>query len=301
MPGRVLVARSAACAGRRARIVAASRARARVSRGSSPMSATTHLARVEAAGRDREPDLRPCERDGHGRLARRRPATSPVDALTPEGTSTATTGAPARVDRSISRAASSRGSPWKPVPRSASTITSGSPSSPTPSTTRAPRARPRAAPRARSARRRRCAAAADDHERRASGKRAQHHLGDRAAGALHQLVDVVRRLGRAASPRRCRAARSSCVDDDRDRRGELARVRHRELDRARADAARPTPPSGRRACTPGFGRPRDLDLLPGEARRPSRAPCRPPPCRRSGRRSAAAGSASSRSRRARPR
>ena len=50
------------------------------------------------------------------------PATSPVDASTPEGTSAATTGAPAAVIASIAAAASSRGAPVLPVPRSASTI-----------------------------------------------------------------------------------------------------------------------------------------------------------------------------------
>ena len=52
------------------------------------------------------------------------PATSPVEASTPEGTSTATTGRPAALMRSISAAASGRGAPRKPVPKSASTITS---------------------------------------------------------------------------------------------------------------------------------------------------------------------------------
>ena len=52
------------------------------------------------------------------------PAISPVDASTPEGRSTDTTGAPEPLMRSISAAASGRGSPWKPVPKSASTMTS---------------------------------------------------------------------------------------------------------------------------------------------------------------------------------
>src|SRR5437762_689848 len=53
------------------------------------------------------------------------PATSPVDAFTPDGMSTATTGAPAPLIRSISAAVSSRGAPFIPVPSSASTIRSG--------------------------------------------------------------------------------------------------------------------------------------------------------------------------------
>ena len=57
------------------------------------------------------------------------PATSPVDASTPDGMSTATTGAPERLislDRRVPR--SGRGSPWKPVPSSASITRSASPS-----------------------------------------------------------------------------------------------------------------------------------------------------------------------------
>ena len=52
------------------------------------------------------------------------PATSPVDAFTPEGTSTETTGSPAALICSICRAVSGRGSSRKPVPKSASTMTS---------------------------------------------------------------------------------------------------------------------------------------------------------------------------------
>ncbi len=52
------------------------------------------------------------------------PAISPVEASTPDGTSTATTGASAAFIRAISSAASGRGSPWNPVPKSASTTTS---------------------------------------------------------------------------------------------------------------------------------------------------------------------------------
>ena len=42
------------------------------------------------------------------------PAVSPVEASTPEGRSTATTGAPHALIRSITAAASGRGAPWKP-------------------------------------------------------------------------------------------------------------------------------------------------------------------------------------------
>ena len=54
------------------------------------------------------------------------PAISPVSALTPDGRSTATTGTPAAFIASICAAASGRGSPLKPVPKSASISTSPS-------------------------------------------------------------------------------------------------------------------------------------------------------------------------------
>ena len=62
------------------------------------------------------------------------PATSPVDASTPEGRSTETTGAAAALIRSMAAAASARGSPRNPVPKSASTITSAPSTSPVSST-----------------------------------------------------------------------------------------------------------------------------------------------------------------------
>ena len=52
------------------------------------------------------------------------PATSPVEASTPDGRSTATTGSPAALIRSISAAASDRGAPRNPVPKRASITTS---------------------------------------------------------------------------------------------------------------------------------------------------------------------------------
>ena len=52
------------------------------------------------------------------------PATSPVEASTPDGTSSERTGAPRELISSMWRAASARGAPRKPVPKSASTTTS---------------------------------------------------------------------------------------------------------------------------------------------------------------------------------
>jgi hypothetical protein len=66
------------------------------------------------------------------------PTISPVDAFTPEGTSTEITGTPAERIASIDRAASSRGSPWKPVPKMASMTTSACGSGAPTSTTSAP-------------------------------------------------------------------------------------------------------------------------------------------------------------------
>jgi hypothetical protein len=57
------------------------------------------------------------------------PAISPVEASTPDGTSTATIGTGDALMRSIVSAASSRGAPWKPVPNSASMTTSAPSSS----------------------------------------------------------------------------------------------------------------------------------------------------------------------------
>ena len=78
---------------------------------------------VEATGRDDSPTL--AAWNVTVRSARTAaPSTSPVEAFTPDGRSTATTGAPAALIRSITPAASGRGSPWKPVPKSASITTS---------------------------------------------------------------------------------------------------------------------------------------------------------------------------------
>ena len=54
------------------------------------------------------------------------PSTSPLEALTPEAMSAATTGAPQPLIASIAAAAGSRGSPEKPVPKTASTTTPAS-------------------------------------------------------------------------------------------------------------------------------------------------------------------------------
>ena len=69
------------------------------------------VARMEATRSDDEPDLAAVHR--HGELGANGGAGEPrrVDASTPEGISTATTGTPAPLMRSITAAASPRGSP----------------------------------------------------------------------------------------------------------------------------------------------------------------------------------------------
>ena len=96
-----------------------------VSTGPSPMSATTTSPAWKRPGATSVPTFGPCIVTVTVAWTHA-PATSPVEAFTPEGRSTATTGLPAALIASIVRAASSRGSPWKPVPKSASMTTSAS-------------------------------------------------------------------------------------------------------------------------------------------------------------------------------
>ena len=95
------------------------------------MSATRTTPARKRPGATSSPTLRPWKVTvASARTAA--PATSPVEASTPDGRSMANTRAPLVLIRSISDAASARGSPVNPVPKSASTITSGSPSSVSP-------------------------------------------------------------------------------------------------------------------------------------------------------------------------
>ena len=57
------------------------------------------------------------------------PATAPVDPSTPEGMSTATTGTTASPSARIASACVPSGTPWNPVPKTASIATSARPSS----------------------------------------------------------------------------------------------------------------------------------------------------------------------------
>src|ERR1700741_3001911 len=96
--------------------------------------------------------------------------------------STETTGARAALIRPIVAAASARGSPGKPVPKRASTITSAC-STATGSTAAQPPPRGPPAPEG-------------DGARARVGEPLQHLACGRRSGTLHQLADVVALLGR---------------------------------------------------------------------------------------------------------
>ena len=203
---------------------------------------------------------------------------------------------PAAFMRSMSAPRPARGSPVKPVPNSASTITSGSPSS-----SRRPSRRRRAppSPHAR-ARARRCA-----RRRRSSRRRRRPSSGARPDGARARRAATwpparsissatVRDSPDSASRRRasrppCRAARSSDIDDARPPAASSREcVIERSTSPAPTCAAHAATRPDRR--TPGFGRPTiSISCHAKRARRRSRAPSRPPPSRRSGPRSSAAG------------
>ena len=101
------------------------------------------------------------------------------------------------------------------------------------------------------------AAAADDGDPVRIGEQLQHLAGDRGPGPLHQLRRGLRVAGIRSSAARISAAvysGSSIGCDDCDCGGELARVRHRQVDRARFHPLGPgrDVPESR---TDGFGRP----------------------------------------------
>ena len=81
------------------------------------------LAGASLARRDPVAELGGVEADCESRPCTATPATSPVEASTPEGMSAATTGAPQPLIASIAASAGARGAPEKPVPKIASTTT----------------------------------------------------------------------------------------------------------------------------------------------------------------------------------
>src|SRR5437763_8215317 len=220
------------------------------------MSATTTAPAWKRPGATSSPTLRPCivtvtVASTHA------PATSPVEASTPEGRSTETTGTPAPLIASTLCAASSRGSPWKPVPKSASRITSA-PSTPSLTTASRPaaaitstaiRPSPPFAPLPQTA-----------TNRRASGnRRIASSATTRPARAISSSTSW------PASARFISSAvyRGSSIGDEGHRLGELARVGHRELDLPGAHALGPRlrlPAQRHARLRPA----RDLDLAPRE-------------------------------------
>src|SRR5690606_37054895 len=91
--------------------------------GPSPMSTSSTRPAYEAPGSTSSPVFHaPIVTVTPARTAL--PSTRPVDASTPLGTSTATTGAPARPSISASPAYGSRNAPETPIPTSPSTISS---------------------------------------------------------------------------------------------------------------------------------------------------------------------------------
>ncbi len=284
--------------GTSSRTLVPTRPLSRARRGRAPMSATSTSPAWKRPGATTRPSFTPWNVTvADARTAT--PATSPVDASMPDGTSTETTGSPTALIISIAAAASRLGAPVKPVPKSASTTTSARPAS----------AR-KATPTSRARRRFSSGIAADRAARRRAGAPRPHGLprgaaaprrarrrrwppartrsrrGARRGTGARRWPPRPRRLapsGRAwarstplrppASPRPCRAARASsrlahgtphvAVLDGADRGRQLLRVRHRQVDAAGLDPLRPCLRRAREAhlrLRPAH----DLDLLPGE-------------------------------------
>ena len=159
-----------------------------VSRRLEPDVRDHDVARLEEPGRDREPDLAAVEGDRERLRARPRPAISPVEASTPEGMSTATTGRRCGVDpldrrrRLLARRAVEAG-PEERVDDHVRLLDRGRLDRVAALLAEDPGGDPPvAAVRA---------AAADDGDPARVGKRCMHLARDRRAGALHQLRDVV--------------------------------------------------------------------------------------------------------------
>src|SRR5262249_3550647 len=212
------------------------------------------------------------------------PGVSPVEATTPDGTSTATTGFPEPLIRSIIRATSSRGASRRPMPSRASTITSGSPSSPNPSTTATSR------PRSRSTRAHTRPSPPLFPPPQTTATRPGKRSATRSATAVParsissssgpSCASSARRVSSAVRSGRSPFTTVSLRHHHRNCRRQVAGVRHGELDPPRAD------PLGhlRRPAAqlhPRLGPADHLDLLPGEVdARPERLPhrllCREP-------------------------
>ena len=200
------------------------------------------------------------------------PATSPVEASTPDGRSTATIAASEAFIASISPTASGRGAPVNPVPKSASTITSGVPTSVSPALASTSRTSRPASSRYRAATRPSPPLFPPPQTtviRRACSKSAI-----RTSATAFPARSISTSTSCPSSARRISSAvySGSNIAGDGDRGGELLRVRHRQLDLAHAQ------PLGALAQSPGqphrrLGPAGDLDLPPGEVDGDSEAEC----------------------------
>ena len=270
--------------------------RCAVSRGSSPMSTTMTSPAWKRPGPTTSPTLRPCIVTVTS-ASTAAPSTSPVEAFTPDGMSTASTGAPDALIRSIvargvvARRAAQPGAEQRVdhEVRAVLDLLAG----------RAPRQDARRDPAVAAVR-----AAAREAARTAARRGKLRSASSATARPARSISvgDVVALLGGPHLVGRVERLEHQRVGDDGDRHRELAAVRHREVDRAGGDALRPRP----RAAVQRHARLRPARrsrcrATRTPARRRGRAPCRRPPCRRSGRRTTARGSCASRSRRARPR
>src|SRR5437588_8171086 len=249
--------------------------RCSVSSASSPMSATCTLPAWKRPGATMRPTLRPWKVTVvSARTAT--PATSPVDASTPEGRSTASTRAADALMRSINAAASGLGSPEKPVPKSASTITSGSPSSDSPAFASTTRTSLPACCSSRAAIRPSPPFAPPPHT---TVQRSARGCCSRPTRAV---AFPARSISSSTLPAYCSSAvrisaeeykgSSSGIAHHRDGLRELARVRHREVDGVRPDVLGPggdAPGETHRRLRTAH----DLDVLPRECPRDAEAEC----------------------------
>ena len=288
-----------------------------------PMSITSTSPACALPGLDPQPGLGAVERRGRDRTAPPRPSTSPVDASTPDGTSAATTGALARVDRLDHRVRRDRAARRsKPVPSSASTITCalssragverrpaaapGSRLSCACASSPSPLGRPdgehvdlapglRAAAARRRARRRRCCPCRRRSRSARRARAAATTRGEPLPRALHQLQrrDALRRRSPSGRSRASRSASSSGSSQ----RGRLTRAtatapampsRVGQRDRDRRRRARGARAGARRVSrTDGGSSPPPTTSTSCQLHVAQlRAPSRPPPWRRSGPRGA---------------
>ena len=261
---------------------------------SSPMSATTTRPAWKRPGATARPTFGAWNVTVRSALTAA-PAISPVDASTPDGTSTETTGAPGGVDPLDQLArppgAAHRGTRCRRARRRSRRSRSTSVVS---SATRPASRRTRAATRPSPP----FEPPPQTHGEAPRGGEREHRLArDRRSRALHQLGDR-RRVARVALLGRAhlggRVERLEALSHRRAGDDAIAAAISRECVIERSIAPAPTR-SAKAAVrpesrTPGFGRPTISISFHVKRARRSRAPCRRPPCRRSAPRSSPPGS-----------